>query len=67
MRPLVANIWRIYHANTSIGKEYPFEKIILFHGNGFREVSGLVDVAAAADGDVVGEELEGNYFEDGEE
>jgi hypothetical protein len=27
----------------------------------------LVYVAAAADGDVVGEELEGDYFEDGEE
>ncbi len=28
---------------------------------------GLVDVAAAADGDVVGEELERDDFEDGEE
>ncbi len=27
----------------------------------------MVDVAAAADGDVVGEELEGDDFEDGEE
>jgi hypothetical protein len=27
----------------------------------------LVDVAAAFDGDVVGEELEGDDFEDGEE
>jgi hypothetical protein len=34
----------------------------LFHCYGFREVSGLVYVAAAADGDVVGEELEGDYF-----
>ncbi len=39
----------------------------LFHGNGFGEVAGLVDVAAAADGDVVGEELQGDDFEDGEE
>jgi hypothetical protein len=31
------------------------------------EVSGLVYVAAAADGDVVGEELQGDDFEDGEE
>ena len=37
------------------------------HGDGFSEVAGLVYVAAAADGDVVGEELEGDYFEDGEE
>ena len=28
------------------------------------QVSGLVYVAASADGYVVGEELEGNYFED---
>jgi hypothetical protein len=28
---------------------------------------GLVYVAAAADGDVVGEELQGDDFEDGEE
>ena len=27
----------------------------------------MVYVAASADGDVVGEELEGDYFEDGEE
>ena len=39
----------------------------LLDGYGFREVSWLVDVAAAADGDVVGEELEGDDFEDGEE
>jgi hypothetical protein len=32
----------------------------LFDGYGFGEVSGLVHVAASADGDVVGEELEGD-------
>ena len=42
-------------------------QLSLFHGDGFGEVSGLVYVAASADGDVVGEELEGDYFEDGEE
>jgi hypothetical protein len=36
----------------------------LFHGDGFCEVSGLVYVAAAADGYVVGEELEGDYFQE---
>jgi len=39
----------------------------LLYGDGFGEVAGLVDVAAAADGDVVGEELQGNDLEDGEE
>ena len=39
----------------------------LLNCNALRQVSGLVYVAAAADGDVVGEELEGDYFEDGEE
>ena len=34
--------------------------------NALGEVAGLVYVAAAADGDVVGEELEGDDFEDGE-
>jgi hypothetical protein len=38
----------------------------LLDGDGFGQVAGLVDVAAAADGYVVGEELEGDYFEDGE-
>ena len=38
----------------------------LFHGDGLREVSGLVYVAAPSYGYVVGEELEGDYFEDGE-
>lgn len=33
----------------------------------FRQISGLVDVAAAADGDVVSEELEGDYFQQGQE
>jgi hypothetical protein len=37
----------------------------LLHSHTLREVSGLVYVAAAADGYVVGEELEGDYFEDG--
>ena len=39
----------------------------LFDGDALGQVSGLVYVAASADGDVVGEELEGDYFEDGEE
>jgi hypothetical protein len=38
-----------------------------FYCDGFGEVSGLVYVAAAADGYVVGEELEGDDFEDGQE
>ena len=40
---------------------------ILLHRHALRKISWLVDVAAAADGDVVGEELEGDDFEDGEE
>ena len=36
----------------------------LLNCNALRQVSGLVYVAAAADGDVVGEELEGDYFQD---
>ena len=40
---------------------------VLLHGHALGQVSWLVDVAAAADGDVVGEELEGDYFEDREE
>src|SRR6267142_1349605 len=36
----------------------------LFDGDGFGEVAGLVHVAAAADGDVVGKKLERNDFED---
>jgi hypothetical protein len=39
----------------------------LLYGNALGEVTGLVYVAASADGYVVGEELEGDYFEDGEE
>ena len=39
----------------------------LLHGHALGQVSWLVDVAAAADGDVVGEELEGDYFQDREE
>ena len=38
-----------------------------FYGDGFGEVAGLVDVAAAADGDVVREELQGDDLEDGQE
>jgi hypothetical protein len=37
---------------------------MLFHCNALAEVSGLVYVAASADGYVVCEELEGDYFED---
>ena len=37
----------------------------LFNGDGFCEVSGLVYVAAAADGDVVRQQLQGDDFEDG--
>jgi hypothetical protein len=39
----------------------------LFYSDALGQVSGLVDVAAAADGDVVGEELEGDDFEDGKQ
>ena len=39
----------------------------LFDGDGFGEVAGLVDVAVFVDGDVVGEELEGDGGEDGGE
>lgn len=34
----------------------------LLNCDGFCQVARLVYVAAAADGDVVGEELEGDYF-----
>jgi len=44
---------------------YLFDSL-LFHSDGLREVSGLVYVAASSYGYVVGEELEGDYFEDGE-
>jgi hypothetical protein len=37
-------------------------KHLLFHGDTLRQVSGLVYVAAAPYGYVVGEELEGDYF-----
>ena len=39
----------------------------LFDCDTLGQIPWLVDVAAAADGDVVGEELEGDDFEDGEE
>jgi hypothetical protein len=38
----------------------------LFHGHAFGKVSGLVHVAASSYGYVIGEELEGDYFEDWE-
>ena len=37
----------------------------LFDGDGFGQVAGLVYVAAAADGDVVGEQLQGDDFDQG--
>ena len=40
---------------------------MLLNRDGFSQISGLVYVAAAADGYVVCEELEGDYFQDGEE
>ena len=42
------------------------EKTGLLDRDRLREVSGLVYVAASAYGYVVGEELEGDYFEDWE-
>jgi hypothetical protein len=39
----------------------------LFDGYTFRQVSGPFYVAAGAGGDVIGEELEGDSFEGGEE
>ena len=39
----------------------------LLHRDAFRQISGLVHVAASSYGDVVGEELEGDDFEEGEE
>lgn len=41
-------------------------KVQLLHRDALGEISWLVDVAASSYGDVVGEELEGDYFEDGE-
>jgi hypothetical protein len=35
-----------------------------FHGNGLGQVAGLVYVAAATDGDVIGQELQRNNFEE---
>ncbi len=40
---------------------------MLFHRDALGQVPRLIDVAASADGYVVGEELEGDYFQDGEE
>ena len=40
---------------------------LLFDRHGFRQIAWLVDVAAAAHGDVVSEELQGNYFQQGRE
>jgi len=42
-------------------------RYFLLYGDGFGQIPRLVYVAAAADGYVVGEELEGDDFEDGEE
>ena len=36
---------------------------LLFHRDALRQVSGLIDVAAAADGDVIGQQLQRNHFE----
>jgi len=41
------------------------ERNSLLYGDGFGEVAGLVYVAAAADGDVVGEELQGDDLHNG--
>ena len=41
--------------------------MLSLYRDGFGEVAGLVDVAAAADGDVVGEKLQGDDLQDGEE
>jgi hypothetical protein len=41
------------------GYNYVFATHSLFHGDAFGEVAGFVDVAAAGDGDVISEELEG--------
>ena len=51
----VANI---YLFNNNLGKQ----TYLSFHGNTLCQVSRLVDVATSADGYVVGEELEGDYF-----
>lgn len=40
---------------------------MLFHGHAFRQIPRLVYVAAAANSDVTGEELEGDDFEDGQQ
>ena len=39
----------------------------LLHRHTLCKIPRLIDVAASADGYVVGEELEGDYFQDGEE
>ena len=38
------------------------EKARLFNGHGLRQVAGLIHVAAAADGDVISQQLQGNDF-----
>src|SRR5215813_6414881 len=45
----------------------PRSATVLFHGNGLGEISGLVHVAAEADRDVVGQELERYGHQDGRE
>ena len=54
------DIQNIFLRNTSI-------KGLLLHRHALRKVTRLVHIAASADGYVVGEELEGDYFEDGEQ
>jgi hypothetical protein len=41
--------------------------ITLFDADGFGQVFGLADTAAAADGDVIGEHLQGDDLEDGQQ
>ena len=40
-------------------------KLTLFDGDRFGEIARLIDVAAAADSDVIGEKLERDDFEQG--
>ena len=42
------------------------KKTILFHRNGFGQVSGLVDIAASVKRDVIGKELEGQHRKAGQ-
>ena len=51
-----------YSCNRHLRSKYA-KDFALLHGDGLSEVAGLVYVAAAADGDVIGEELERDYLE----